>query len=360
MLKIEQVKENIEAIVFCETFLSKKSIPKYIFGINEYARSIAEKIKIDGFVDDFRSEKMFLNRPIIKTDDIPRDSMVVSVVVLGRNWTALNKLKEKKINAIDYYSFVKYSKLQIKEVDVFKDCKKDIENNLGKYEWIYSILEDDESKRIFNKIINFRVSGDLEYMKDIEFAQHRQYFEEFLNLKEGEVFVDAGGFEGETSIEFIRRCPNYKSVHISEPEPRNILKARENLKNYKNIYFYEKGLADKNKILMFGSGDGSSSKIRDTGNIDIHVDSMDSLIKEKVTFIKMDIEGSEGDAINGAKGHILSDHPKMAICIYHKPDDFWKIPEQIFAIRDDYEVYVRHYTEGIVETVMFFIPQTPP
>jgi hypothetical protein len=73
----------------------------------------------------------------------------------------------------------------------------------------------------------------------------------------------------------------------------------------------------------------------------------------------MDIEGAEGIAIDGMKEHIKNDFPKMAISVYHKADDLWKIPNQIFSIRGkyDYEIYIRHYTEGTDETIMFFIPK---
>ena len=62
-------------------------------------------------------------------------------------------------------------------------------------------------------------------------------------------------------------------------------------------------------------------------------------------------------AIVGAETVIRKWHPSMAICVYHKPDDFWKIPEQVLAIRNDYKLYMRHYTQGSDETVMFFIPK---
>ncbi|MEQ9566287.1 MAG: FkbM family methyltransferase, partial [Pseudomonadales bacterium] len=61
-------------------------------------------------------------------------------------------------------------------------------------------------------------------------------------------------------------------------------------------------------------------------------------------------------ALRGARHTILEHHPKLAICVYHRADDFWKIPETVFSIRDDYDLYLRHYTEGVTETVMFFIP----
>ena len=69
----------------------------------------------------------------------------------------------------------------------------------------------------------------------------------------------------------------------------------------------------------------------------------------------MDIEGSELAAIEGAKEIIKEYHPTMAISVYHKKYDFWKIPQQILAIRSDYKLYMRHYTQGTTDSVMFFI-----
>ncbi len=72
----------------------------------------------------------------------------------------------------------------------------------------------------------------------------------------------------------------------------------------------------------------------------------------------MDIEGYEQKAIEGAKKIIRTYHPRLAISVYHQKNDFWKIPELILNIRTDYDIYLRHYTEGISETIMFFIPSS--
>ena len=89
----------------------------------------------------------------------------------------------------------------------------------------------------------------------------------------------------------------------------------------------------------------------------IAVTTLDERIKEKVTFIKMDLEGWELKALQGAVRHIREDHPKLAIAVYHHPSDFWRIPEFVLSIRDDYDLYLRHYTEGWSETVMYFVPR---
>ena len=72
----------------------------------------------------------------------------------------------------------------------------------------------------------------------------------------------------------------------------------------------------------------------------------------------MDVEGAEGAAIAGAGEVIRAHHPKLAISVYHNAGDLIDIPRQVLAIRDDYELRLRHYTEGFTETVMYFLPRT--
>ena len=84
--------------------------------------------------------------------------------------------------------------------------------------------------------------------------------------------------------------------------------------------------------------------------------SIDEYIAARVTYIKMDLEGWETQALAGARRHITVDHPKLAISVYHDAADFWKVPEYVLSLRDDYDVYLRHYSEGWSETVMYFIP----
>lgn len=354
MLKIEDMVEYDYAKTFCTEFKSS-SQPKYIFGRNEFAQSIISAIDVDGFIDDFTDEIEYLGRPIIKIDNVSKDALVV-VAVVGKTLIAEKRVKEFLFKSLDYFSFYKYSGLALKQVMFWDGFIEDFEVNRSKYEWIDNLLSDDISKKQYLNIINFRLSYDLNYMRGFQSIEDQLYFEDFLELNsEGETFVDVGGFDGYTSQEFIRLCPRYKSIHIFEPEEKNISLAKQRLREEKSINFHQLGLSDKKQTLKFDVG-GSSSKISDTGSVIIEVDKLDDIIDEPVTFIKMDIEGAEADAIEGAKETIKKYHPRLAISVYHKANDFWKIPEQILAIRDDYKIFLRHYTEGIAETVMFFIP----
>ncbi len=356
MLKIEPVFENTYAKSFCDEFMHS-SKPRFIFGRNEFAESIAKVLDVDGFIDDFTNEKNYLGKPIIAIEDVPDDALVVVVVVIGKPLIAEKRVKQFQFNSLDYFSFYKYAGLDIKQVLFWDGFTEDFKANFDKYEGVYTLLHDKASKNQFHNIINFRLSYDLNYMRGFPAIEDRQYFEDFLALgTSGETFIDIGAFDGYTSQEFIRLCPGYRAVYLFEPDGNNIDSAKKRLARFNNIFFHQKGLSNEKKSLRFDSS-GSSSKISETGSIRIEVDRLDDIVAEQVSFIKMDIEGAEAEAIEGAVNIIEKYHPKLAISAYHKPDDLWKIPEQILAIRNDYHLYLRHYTEGIAETVMFFVPK---
>lgn len=353
-LIIRDVFKNLKALRFCQNFV-KKDAKRYIFGRNERTQAIINHIKVDGIIDDFTSESEFCGVAVVKLENIPNNAMVVSTSI-GRPLASEKRMGQFQFEYIDYYSFYKYSYFPLENITYWDGMVEDIKINYDKYNYIYHILEDSISKNQFYNIINFRVSYDLNFMRGFSNIEHLQYFEDFLNLGDDEVFIDIGGYDGFTSEEFIKRYPNYKSVHVFEPERGILVLAKGRLKKYKNINFYQIGLLNGKKILNFEKN-GVGSKISSNGNIEINVDKLDNVLKEKPTFIKMDIEGAESYALEGAKEIIKQYRPKLAISVYHKKDDFWKIPMQILAIDGDYSIYLRHYTEAHAETVMFFIPK---
>jgi len=355
-LVVDTFPDDQNARAFCDDFFAGNS-PRYILGRNEWANSIAELVQVDGFVDDFTNDTEFSGKPVLRTHDLPENAMVVSANVLGRPITVQEKLTDQGVRQIDYFAFRKYSGRNLKPVMFWDEFGPDFETNRDKYEWVYGLLQDEQSKSEFNKLINFRLSSNLSYMSGFIDAQHRQYFEDFLDLQsEEEVFLDVGSFDGDTSLEFIKRCPGYAGIHIFEPEPRNMKIVKQKLADYPNVIYHDCGLSDKTQTLRF-SVNGSASRISEDGEIEIKVDRLDDRIKEVFTFLKMDIEGGEMQALEGAKNTISRHHPRLAICVYHRPDDFWRIPEKVLSYRSDYNVFLRHYTEGVVETVMFFIPK---
>ena len=356
MLNINYLPDDKDAINFCHEFIGSSDRPKIIFGRTKHAQSVAEQVEVDGFVDDFTGESKYLGKPVFKTENIPRNALVLSVV-LGKPLTVKRKLDEAKLDSIDYFSFYKNSGLSIEPITCWNEFAEDFNINKAKYKYIYNLLADEESRMAFQAIVNFRLSGNLAYMVNFTDLQNNQYFEPFLELSEdGEIFADIGGFDGLTSLAFAKHCPNYEAIYFFEPERNNMLLAREKLKGIRAIQFYEIALSN-NKEVIFFSTSGSTSKLDDKGDVQVHTELLDDVLSLPVSYIKMDIEGAEGKALTGSQETIQKYHPRLAVCVYHKGDDFWKIPEQVLSYRQDYKVYLRHYTEGVDETVMYFIPQ---
>lgn len=293
MLTIYTDSQNSEAVTFCKAFLGATGHPRYVLGRNEYAASIASLVELTGFIDDYTSDEVFLNKPIVRMKDVPRNALVVSAVIFVVPLTAMRNLQSHGLVCLDYFNFLKYSGLAIKEIDFMIDAKQDIEKHCAKYERVYNDLEDDTSKTVLEKLLNFRFSGNLDYMQGFELTPDVQYFENFLAWKPDEVFLDAGGYDGQTALNFIKRCPDYKSIYFFEPDPANIALARQNLSTHRDIHFYNIGLSDVNKTLKFQAFGGSASKLSESGALEIYTDAIDNLITETVSMIKMDIEGSE-------------------------------------------------------------------
>lgn len=353
MLKIVENYENYELKRLCNEFIYSNR-PKYVMGRNEFALSIAENIDIDGFIDDFTSDTNWNNKPIVPIEKVPKNAIVAVAVVGIQPLTAINRVKNYKLEYIDYFSLFKYSNLKLKSIPFIEGFAEDFYIKYNMYETIYNQLADDESKKQFNNIINFRLTYDLYFMKDFSNIQEKQYFEPFIKLMPGSVFVDIGGYDGLTSYTFIQKCPEYRTIHFFEPDENNLKVAIEKLKEFKNIFYYKNGVSDKHETLYFKSS-GSSSKIDYEGDITIETLTLDDCIHDNCTYIKMDVEGWESKAIDGAKRIIQDFKPSLAVCVYHKSDDLWKIPEQVLSIRNDYKLFLRHYTEGITETVMYFV-----
>lgn len=342
----------------CDEFMNG-SAPRYIFGRTPYAADIARHIKPDGIIDDFTTETSFNQIPVIKLAAVPIDAIIVSSIVDGRPITVNRLLEKTGIRNIDYYSFKRYSGLPLTEHSLIapSEFRLNYQQYREKFDHIYHLLADECSKETFSRLVNFRLNENLDEMTYFTFRPEESYFEPFISLNARDaVFVDVGSFDGGTTLEFIRRYPAYRSVHLFEPEPKQMSVIRGKVSGFNNIHYHECGASNCAGVLKFTSS-GSWSHVDEAGDIEVKINTIDALVNEKTSFIKMDIEGHEYAALEGAREHICQDHPVLAICAYHLVDDFWKLPELILSYRSDYKLYMRHYTEGVLETVYYFIPQ---
>ncbi len=185
-----------------------------------------------------------------------------------------------------------------------------------------------------------------------------QYFDEIIQFGEDEIFVDAGAFCGETSLEFAKRCPNYSKIVIFEPDASNVSNIHKNMKiaGLHRCQIIAKGVWSENTVLKFNNNIADGCHIDADGATQLNVTSIDSLLlNEGASFIKMDIEGSEQEALEGARGVIQKFKPKLAISVYHKPQDIVSILQYLKHLVPEYTFYLRHYSMYVDDTVLYAI-----
>lgn len=230
-----------------------------------------------------------------------------------------------------------------------------LEEHIQKYREAYQILDDEFSKKVF--LARMRKVYLLEDISEIVSIQDEEYFDEKVVLTDQEVFIDCGGYDGDTSLKLIEKCHGkYTDIIIFEPELCKKESIEKNMAGHR-YQLYQAGVWSEKTRLHFDALKTVGSHVSETeSGYVIEAVALDEIVFDrKPTFIKMDIEGSEQEALKGCKRIINEYKPKMAICIYHKPDDLFEIPVLIKRLNPAYRLYLRQYANSRFETVMYAV-----
>lgn len=353
----EQVPPEVRRLVGSFTS-SEWAGRRYVLGRNEHSEALLKVLDVDGVVDDFaEAGTVWCGKPVVKGTDVPAGSIIVNCSLSISPVSAARRLESLDVaGVLALTDLCRALPDRVRLPEFVRATREDLGRNEARWRRLSDAFADEQSRQVLDDLLGFRVTGDYSRMTAYSVRLRDQYFEDFVGFGAGEVFVDAGGFDGDTTEEFCRRCPDYRQVFLFEPSAHNMEKARVRLAGLHSISFIESALSDAAGCLSFIPDAGSASSVSGSGSCRIQATTLDIQVQETVSFIKMDLEGWELKALEGARRHLLEDHPKLAIAVYHHPSDFWRIFEFVTALRPDYRVYLRHYTEGWSETVMYFVP----
>lgn len=206
---------------------------------------------------------------------------------------------------------------------------------------VYNMLADEKSKNVFANMVNFKLSGKLEYLVNSQSPRSEVF--ELLKLNNKESFLDLGAFTGDTVEEFLNYTDGYDHITAIEPDSRNFRKLTENVGSINNITCINAAATDKSGEVFItsnhGRGNSGIGKL-----IPVSAVAVDDLNFGKTpTFVKIDVEGNELNAIKGMGNLIKTNHPKMQIACYHTPFDFFEIPLKILEYNNNYKIYMRHH-----------------
>jgi FkbM family methyltransferase len=266
----------------------------------------------------------------------------------------------KKYPKIPWKAFIENDKSKVGKSDILPviSFEEFIANSKNAVVFISSHLHGDEMKQ---QLLNNGFSEEF----IIDSRVRNEYFDlpQFKPCK-NEFFIDAGGFDGKTTKDFFHWTQNNGGEKgrslIFEPNHIQYNVCRDNLQNCDNVKILNNGLWHKKETLKFHKA-SLGSHITSDGEEIIEAIGLDEYLKdekEPVTFIKMDIEGAELNALKGAERIIREQKPKLAISIYHKPEDIWEIPSLVLDFVPDYKFYLKHYYYlSFSDTVLFALPK---
>lgn len=192
---------------------------------------------------------------------------------------------------------------------------------------------------------------------------YAQYFDaDIVCPMEEEIFVDGGAYDLDTARTFQEWCGGqYNGIFAFEPDKYNFDWCRKMVAEnpIERLTLLNKGCWNREETLYFSATGGQGSRIigEDSKNVvKIEAVAIDDIVKnDAVTYIKLDVEGAELRALEGAKECIKRCHPRLAVCLYHKPEDIIEIPSYILSLSGEYQFYIRHYQLSEFETVLYAV-----
>ena len=240
-------------------------------------------------------------------------------------------------------------------IEIFSNRRSHLLKNKEKYINMFDLLEDGLSKTRFLDDMMFRLTKDIVYTFSYD-DDLPQYFNTLVPApSKKSVIVDGGGYIGDSLEQFLSYSNSvFKSYYLFEPD-LNLLERAKRVSNDNRVKFIGKGLGSEVCEKLFIADGDLGGRINECGNTTISLTSIDKEIKDKITFIKLDIEGAELDALKGSEESIRLYKPVLAVCLYHKASDYTDIFEFIRDINPEYKFYIRHHMNYYAETVLYAI-----
>ena len=343
--------------------------PVWIFGAGKFGRDLCEVLKhegfeIRGFIESDARKESVLDLPVRSWRNISPGSLTeqLAIGIFNRDMP-LDELKAIAAAAGFRDIFMPW--------DLYAQFGKHlgwrywlsppeiITGNLSALERTYLTLADEESRRCLLEVCAFRLGFHTSYAGFTH--AERMYFNHLtVPPLQGRniTYVDGGAYNGDTFLE-INSLLEVAAAYLFEPDEDNYraLVATVNMVNGAAVCL-PLALADQYHILSFQGENGEGCALSSVGSAQIAAAALDEILPGRhVDFIKLDVEGAEIQALGGAAGLIRKFRPILAISLYHKPEDIWRIPEVLTTICSQYRFYIRQHYYNSFEMVLYAIPE---
>lgn len=311
-----------------------------------FMNKIKQKFKIKYLVDNDKNKqgtKWEYTYDICSPDRLMEENETIVMITSTYHAEIIKQLEKMEYKG-RVYSFLHLRNKVASDIDT-----EEVRSNINR---LKEIMYDEKSRKIIDEIYQNRLNQNTDYSN---IKEENQYFlEDIIRRDKDAVFVDAGAYDGKTVKDFIEFQGNsFKKVYSFEMDRDNFCKIdRTDFDD--RVVFLNYGLWNEKKTVSY-IAQCRGSEIAEEGNMTAECIALDEIIppEEQVTFIKMDIEGAEQNALLGAERIITEYRPQLAICLYHSFEDLWEIPFLIYNMVPEYKFFIRHHSKSYQETVLY-------
>ena len=324
-------------------FLKNTPLPIAVYGTGNGADRVFHELECLGITvsavvasDGFVRKRTFHGFEVKSISKL--ESEIGDFVIALAFASPLAKVIEN-IKALSLRHKVIMPSVPVYESEIFN--KDFLKSNLNEIKLAYSSLADEQSRKVFENIIRFQITGDLNYCFECETTKDEAF--KIINLGKNESFLDLGAYRGDTVEEFLKYAKSYEKIVAVEPDTRTFKKLQINCESLENCVLLNNAIWFENCTLTFdgNKGRGASAKSQGEEKNAICVD----YITEKYgnfSYINIDIEGAESEMLKGAI-NILQSKPKLCMAVYHKSEDIFALVNKIKEMNGDYKIYLRHH-----------------
>ena len=259
------------------------------------------------------------------------------------------KLKQRS------HEFISWDTGLLVNFDSIDPLEKLLSQNQEAVDTVYSLLNDEKSRKVYENVLLYRLTTDPKYVEEI--YEPDIYFHNDIvpNISCG-AFVDCGAYNGDT-LSMMQNNDRFDIYYALEPDEENCRLISQYVKAnaLKNVVILPCGVWEEKTELHFDAKTGGAGSVSLDGSYMIKVDTIDHIVTEgrENCFIKMDIEGSEIPALKGAIHLIHTGRTELAISIYHHKQDLWEIPLLLHKLLPNHRLYIRHHTRSLADTVCY-------
>ena len=320
-------------------YLKSVDKPIYIYGMGNGAEKLKRElddnnIPLSGIFasDEFVRGHSFLEHKVIKYSELPENAIIV---------LAFGSFLPELLDRFD--AMAAEHEFFAPDLPLFGEQRFDesvLTARKSEIEKAYSLLCDEQSRLVFKNTILHKISGKISYLRQME-TDKSEIYESLLKVCENEHYLDLGAYDGDTVRELLSYT-NQKAASITavEPDPKNFKKLINKTPQAKAI---NKGVYNFCGEIAFSTEASRNSSVSAQGKRVIEVDTIDNIVGSgDVTYIKMDVEGSEKQALLGGEKTILRCRPRLLVSAYHKMWDFFELVNLLGDMLPNYKLYLRH------------------